>query len=211
MVRILAVALAALLLLAPLTAGPGGAQATTPAEPQPCEPFDIDNAEAVAAKVAEADTVFQGRVQAVARVNNNGSVEFRHRVRVAEVYVGDLTADEPTTVVTLPTSQDGHGRLAGGTRHLFFANDRSDGGQIVDRCSGTTTLRQRLPDSRAALLEQVVAEAEQSAREVALEEPAAGVSEPPSLKRLALPGAVLSLVGLVLLLLVVAVGARRPH
>lgn len=210
MVRILAVALAALLLLAPVTGVPGSAHATA-REPQPCEPFDIDNAKAVAAKVAEADTVFQGRVRAVARVNNNGSVEFRHRVRVSEVYVGDLAADEPTTVVTFPTSENGHGRLAGGTRHLFFANDRSDGGQIVDRCSGTTTLRNRLPDSRAALLEQVVTEAEESAREVALKEPAAGVSEPPSLKQLALPGAVLSLVGLVLLLLVVAVGSRRPH
>lgn len=206
----LSLAMAGLLLLAPVAANPGAAHAST-AQPQACPPFNIDNAKAVRAKLADADTVFEGQVQSVTKANSGNSPEFRHQVRVVEVYAGDLATDQPTTVVTLPRPQDGHGRLAAGTRHLFFANARTDGGQIVDRCSGTTTLRQQLPDSRAALLTQLVTEAEQSARAVALEEPEAGVGEAPSLRELALPGAVISLVGLLALLVVVAVGARRPH
>ncbi|QYJ03496.1 hypothetical protein KUV85_14335 [Nocardioides panacisoli] len=209
MLRILSLALAGLLALAPVAAIPQAAYAST--APQACEPFDIDNAKEVRAKLDAADTVFEGRVQSVAKVQTNGTAEFQHKVRVVTVYAGDLETEEPTTVVTFPRSDDGHGRMAGGTRHLFFANDRSDGSQVVDRCSGTTTLQQRLPDSRAALLDQLVAEEAESARDVALEEPSAGVSDAPSLKRLALPGALVSLVGLLALVLVVAVGARRAR
>lgn len=213
MLRILSLALAALLLLAPWGTSPASATppaASYAAAAEPCPPFQLDNADHVRAKLADADTVFEGRVASVARVAGAGSTEFRHGVRVTQVYVGGVAAQEQTQVITLPSGQDGRGRLPNGERFLFFANDRSDGGQIVERCNGTTRLQRALPDSQAALLDQLVTEAQESARDVGLDEPEAGVSETPSLKRLALPGAIVSLVGLLALLGVIAVGARRP-
>lgn len=181
-----------------------------------CEAFDITDAEQLRTKLDGADTVLEGRVTDVKRGQTaSGQTRFVHTVRARVVYSGDIAVDEQLKVITFAQADDGVGRLQTATRYVIFGNDQGDGSVLVEPCSGTTSLDRALHDAQVALIETLVQERDQEAseptpRQVLLAEPPTGVDEAPSYLRLAGPGAAISVVGLLGLLLVIALGARRP-
>jgi hypothetical protein len=204
-VRLVLLALGALLLVAPVTAGAPAAAI------EQCEEFDLADPAQLREKLTAVDTVFEGRVVDLARGETaTGEVRFVHAVRVRTGYAGDLVAGDRVEVITYAGADNGMGRLQADTRYLFFAQSQGDGTVLVDACNGTTSLEGALHAAQVALIETLVEEEAKQAALVAFEEPADGVPAVPSLLRLAGPGAALAVLGLVALLLVIAIGARRP-
>lgn len=177
-----------------------------------CEQFDLGDPSQVRDKATAADAIFEGRVlRSRKRVRSSGDADVANQVRVLSVYDGDLADGDVVTIITGLTRDDGLGRLTRRGRYLFFATEQANGTLIATQCGGTTELKGAMPGEFRTVLQQVLAEAEAEAAEVTLSEPDDGTSTPPSLGRSIAPGIALGLVGVLGLLVVIGLGARRPH
>lgn len=180
-----------------------------------CDDFDLRDVGQVRDKVADADTIVEGRVvKSRSRVRQGGKPDFAHLVEVQVVFSGDLRVGDRITVITKATGEDGLGRLDRRGRYLFFVQTQSNDTLLATQCGGTTRLSKDLPGPARAAIEQAINEAKSEGGdtvEVTLEEPAAGVNTPPTLGRAAAPGFAIVLLGALGLLLVLALGSRRQH
>jgi hypothetical protein len=204
-VRLLLLALGALVLAVPAVASAPAAAI------EQCEEFDLADPAQLREKLTAVDTVFEGRVIDLARGETaTGEVRFVHMVRIRTGYAGGLIDGDRVEVITYASADDGMGRLQADTRYLFFAQSQGDGTLLIDACNGTTSLDGTLHAAQVALIETLVEEEAKEASVVAFEEPADGVPAVPSLLKLAGPGAALAILGVLGLLLVIALGVRRP-
>lgn len=206
-------ALVLLLLAVALVAAPATAVAAAPDHAAGrCEDLDLDDPSQVRDKAAAADAIFEGRVLSTRkRVRSSGDADVANTVRVLVPYDGDAADGDRVTVVTGLARDDGLGRLTDGGRYLFFTTEQANGTHIATQCGGTTELDGALPGQARTVVEQVLAEEEALRAEVTLSEPDGGTTTPPALGRSVAPGVALSLAGLLGLLVVIAVGARRPQ
>lgn len=185
----------------------------TPAQvAQECDAFDLRDRGQVRAKVAEADTIFQGRVmRAQKRQRPGAKPDFVHIVEVQVVYAGVVSAGQRIEVVTARPADDGLGRLERRARYLFFTQSQSGDTVLAKACGGTTELGSKgfRGAARTTLIEVLAEQSDEPGARVTLDEPANGTASPPSLGRAAAPGVAIVLVGVLGLLLVLGLGARR--
>ncbi|KAA1427886.1 hypothetical protein [Nocardioides antri] len=213
-------------------ATPAGGAATAPAAR--CETLDLTDAAAVREHADAVTDVFAGEVRSVRPRTtigpgeggpDNGSTNdaprqdpdsrttrWDHTVVVKRSFRSDLEYREQVRVVTLPGTEDnGFGPLRAGRWYVFFVSAEKGAPYLVATCdSGTQALpREGLPAGLAADLQGALDETTQEAPEVALMAPEDGAGSAPSYGRLAAPGAALTLIGVLGLLLLVRVGSRR--
>lgn len=200
-----------------------------------CEELDLDNPTAVLARADAVTDVFAGRIIAVeprttvgggeGKANRTGSTTdaprqdpdarttgWQHTVVVKVPFRGELRSGGRTEVVTTPvTDENGLGRLRAGDTWLFFASG-SDGMDhlVAEACSGTQMLQGGLSaDLQASLEDALDGSTDDPEVPVTLSAPRDGAGAAPSFGRLAAPGAAVALIGVLGLLLLARVGARR--
>lgn len=220
--------LACALLGAPATAAPTVAPAAAPATTgmADCNELDLDDAVAVRAQADAVTDVFAGEVlKSGARTTVDGGAGktdepprgnvrvtgWEHTVEIEVLFRSALQGNRVTVVTKVAgPGEDGLGRLRTGGTYLFFATGEQ-GKDHLDAagCSGTQLLPGGLSaDLRdqvhAALEEPVVDEVDYT-----LTAPDDGARSTPSLGRLAAPGAALALLGVLGLMLLSRIGARR--
>lgn len=210
-------ALAALVtLLLPVGATAAG-PAATGAIPPDCGGLDVTDPEAVAANAEGTSDVFLGRV--VRQVGATGGAtspaspdataggprDLGYDVLVDVPITGDLAADQRIELVLVGVAS-GDEPLRRSRRYLFFATGENSALR-ADGCdgyaSGTMVDAATLDEIRTALTE------EPEVPDVVLSRPA-GSDDPPDLGRVVAPGAAVSLIGILGLVLVSRVGRRRP-
>lgn len=196
----------------------GGVARAAPTEAGPippgCGALDVTDTAAVAANAEGVSDVFLGRVVRLDRVRVNpgatsGTTEspatqdLAYNVLVDVPITGDLAADQRVTVV-LGEVEAGEEPLRRSRRYLFFAS--GEGSSLrADGCdgyaSGTMVDAATLQEIRTAL------KAEPETPDVVLTKPE-GSGEPPDLGRVVAPGAAISLIGILGLVLISRVGRR---
>lgn len=213
-----AAALAAAVLV---PAGPAGAVAPA-AIPASCTALDLDDAPAVAANAEGTDDVFHGIVRKVVTVrttadstagtagptatatNAPAARTLRVTVDVENVLTGDLTAGRTVTVVV--TGTDDQRPPRGNQQYLFFTTGANDALRAAD-CNGYVAT----PNLDAATLDLLRdALAPEDDAGVVLTRPSDASDDPPGLGRVVAPGAAISLVGLLGLVLLAFSGRQRP-
>ncbi len=208
-----ALAAAGAALLLPLGGGTPAAGATGPIPPG-CGALDVTDTAAVVANAEGVSDVFLGRVVRLDRVQVNPSAtpgatgspasrDLLYNVLVDAPVTGDLAADQRVDVVLAGVEGDDE-PLRRSRRYLFFAT--GDGAVLrADGCdgyaSGTMLDAAALEELRTAL----TAEPEQP--DVVLTRPE-GSDGPPDLGRIVAPGAAVSLIGILGLVLVSRLGRR---
>lgn len=212
---------AALASLAAALLLPVGATAATPVAagsiPPGCGGLDVTDTEAVAANAEGTADVFLGRV--VRRVEAAGGTtssssdgatagarrDLAYDVLVDVPVTGDLTADQRVEVVLAGVASRDE-PLRRSRRYLFFTTGENSALR-ADACdgyaSGTMIDAATLEEIRTALTE------EPEVPDVVLSRPE-GSDDPPDLGRVVAPGAAVSLIGILGLVLVSRVGRRRP-
>ncbi|TWH02648.1 hypothetical protein L615_001300000120 [Nocardioides sp. J9] len=186
------------------------AAAVPSAIPADCGALDVTDTDAVVTAAEGTDDVFLGRVvRAVTRGAGTGPAaggprNLRYEVVVDQAVVGDLAADQRRELVLVGVEgrQD---PLRRSRRYLFFTTGenselRADG--CEGWASGSMVDAATLGEIRAALT------APPEPPEVALSRPD-GAGDPPDLGRVVAPGAAISLVGILGLVLLSRVGRRR--
>lgn len=210
-----ALASAAAALLLPL--GAASAAAPVPAGPIPpgCGGLDVTDTAAVIANAEGVSDVFLGRVVRLDRVRVNpgattGTTEtpatrdLLYNVLVDVPITGDLAADQRVDVV-LAGVEGAEEPLRRSRRYLFFAS--GEGAVLrADGCDGYASATML----DAAALEEIrtALTAEPETPDVVLSKPD-GSGGPPDLGRVVAPGAAVSLIGILGLVLISRVG-RRP-
>lgn len=204
----LAAAAAALVLPA------GAATAATGPIPPGCGGLDVTDTPAVVANAEGVSDVFLGRVVRLDRVRvdpgaSSGATatpatqDLVYNVLVDVPITGDLAADQRVDVVLAGVEGDDE-PLRRSRRYLFFATGQ---GSVLraDGCdgyaSGTMVDAATLEEIRAALT------AEPETPDVVLSKPD-GSDGPPDLGRIVAPGAAVSLIGILGLVLISRVGRR---
>lgn len=208
-----ALAAAGAALLLPL-GGMSAVDAATGPIPTGCGALDLTDTEAVAATAEGVSDVFVGRVVRLDRVRVNPSAtagasgspasrDLTYNVLVDAPLTGDLAADQRVDVVLAGVEGDDE-PLRRSRRYLFFATGegavlRADG--CDGYASGTMLDAATLEELRTAL----TAEPEQP--DVVLTRPE-GSDGPPDLGRIVAPGAAVSLIGILGLVLISRIGRR---
>ncbi|HWJ08104.1 MAG TPA: hypothetical protein VNS46_01930 [Nocardioides sp.] len=207
-------ALAALFLVpagAATAAAPDAAPDAAGPIPPGCGALDVTDTEAVAAVAEGATDVFLGRVVQPVRVAGGATAQpgtaprdVAYDVLVDVPITGDIAADKRVEVVLVGVE----GReepLRRSRRYLFFTTGenaalRADG--CDGYASGTMLDAATLEEIRTALT------AEPETPDVVLSRPE-GSDEPPDLGRVVAPGAAVSLIGVLGLVLISRLGRRR--
>lgn len=207
-------ALAAAALLLPAGGSASAAPAAAGPIPPGCGALDVTDTQAVAANAEGVSDVFVGRVVRLDRVRvhpgaTSGTTTTPTRDLLYDVLVdapitGDLAADRRVDVVLVGV-EAGEEPLRRSRRYLFFATGgasalRADG--CDGYASGTMLDAATVEEIRTALT------AEPETPDVVLSKPE-GSDGPPDLGRVVAPGAAVSLIGILGLLLVSRVGRRR--
>jgi len=200
-----------------------------------CEELDLNNPTAVLARAEAVTDVFTGRIVAVeprttvgggeGKANQTGSTTdapqqdpdtrttgWQHTVVVKVPFRSTLRSGDRTLVVTTPlTDKVGLGRLKAGGTWLFFASGAEGMDHLVaEACSGTQLLQEGLSaDLQSSLEDALDGETDDPVMPVTLSVPDDGASGAPNFGRLAAPGAAVALIGVLGLLLIARVGARR--
>lgn len=216
-----AAALAAAVLV---SAGPSVAAAPA-AIPASCTALDLDDATAVAANAEGTDDVFHGVVRQVVTVrttadstatatdaatatatpNEPTARTLRVTVRVENVLTGDLGAGRNVNVVVTGTVDQKPPRR--NEQYLFFTTGANDALRAAD-CNGYVATP-NLDSVTLDLLRDALAPDDDAG--VVLTPPSGGSDGPPSLGRVVAPGAAISLVGLLGLVLLAWTGRRPIH
>lgn len=189
-----------------------------------CDQLDLADATAVRQKADAATDVFAGKVRSAKALSSVGGgagragredkprkpSDWEHTVQVAVGFRTDLRSGDRVTVTTTPTSDDGLGKLEIGSTYVFFVTtEQGMDHYVAEPCSGTQMLRSGLSAQQQSALEDTLADDPGTTTPpVALVEPA-GTRSVPALGRLAAPGAAVALIGVLGLLLLARVGARR--
>lgn len=210
-----ALAASAAALLLPLGGPAAAASAATGPIPPGCGGLDVTDSAAVAANAEGTADVFLGRVVRLERVRVNGGTtpsatagtaprDYTYDVLVDVPITGDLPADQRVQLV-LAGVEGRDEPLRRSRRYLFFTTGantalRADG--CDGYASGTMLDAATLDEIRTALTE------EPETPDVVLSRPE-GSDDPPDLGRVVAPGAAVSLVGILGLVLVSRVGRRR--
>ncbi|QSR28536.1 hypothetical protein CFH99_23210 [Nocardioides aromaticivorans] len=210
-----ALAAAAAGLLLPLGGPASAAPAAAGPIPPGCGALDVTDTQAVAANAEGASDVFVGRVVRLDRVRvhpgaTSGTTtspatrDLLYDVLVDVPVTGDLAADRRVDVVLVGV-EGGEEPLRRSRRYLFFATDegsvlRADG--CDGYASGTSLDAATLEEIRTALT------AEPETPDAVLSKPE-GSDGPPDLGRVVAPGAAVSLIGILGLVLISRVGRHR--
>jgi hypothetical protein len=200
-----------------------------------CDQLDLSNLTAVLARAEAVTDVFAGEVRAVeprtsvgggeGKANQTGSstdapqqdpdtrtTGWQHTIVVKVPFRTALRPGDQALVVTTPlTDENGLGRLKAGDTWLFFASGAAGMDHLVaEACSGSQMLPGGLgADLRNALHDALDGEADDPEMPVTLSAPDDGAGGSPNFGRLAAPGAAVALIGVLGLLLLGRVGARR--
>ena len=205
-------------------AAPSGAVAPA-AIPVSCTALDLDDATAVAANAEGTHDVSHAVVRLVAVVRSTaGSTgpatdaatatttpgvpaarTLRVTVRVLNVLTGDLT--DGRNVNVLVTGTDGKLPPRRNEQYLFFTTGANDALHAVD-CNGYVATP-NLDTVTLDLLRDALAPEDDA--DVVLTAPSGGSDGPPSLGRVVAPGAAITLVGLLGLVLLGWTGRRPTH
>lgn len=210
-------ALAAALLVPVGAAAAPAAPAAVGSIPPGCGALDVTDTEAVAANAEGTSDVFLARVvrqvdtaggatsSATAGATPGAPRDLAYQVLVDVPITGDLVADQRVEVVLAGVAARDE-PLRRSRRYLFFATGENSALR-ADACdgyaSGTMIDAATLEEIRTALT------AEPEAPDVVLSRPE-GSDGPPDLGRVVAPGAAVSLIGILGLVLVSRVGRRRP-
>lgn len=210
-----ALAAAAAALVLPLGAATASVSAAAGPIPPDCGSLDVTDTAAVVASAEGVSDVFVGRVVRLDRVRvtpgatagateGPASRDLLYNVLVDVPITGDLAADQRVNVV-LAGVEAGDEPLRRSRRYLFFATGagstlRADG--CDGYASGTMLDAATLEEIRTALT------AEPETPDVVLTKPP-GSDGPPDLGRVVAPGAAVSLIGILGLVLVSRVGRKR--
>lgn len=205
--RLVGAVLLACALVPGLATSPPGAAAARAA--QTCPPLDLEDGPSVVARAEKVDDVFVGRVLHVVRHKRAGKPALvLHRVEVIKALSGDVGLGDKVTVQF--TRSGARNRVLGKREtHLFFTTDAA-GKLRADYCTGSQELTDGLSASLQRTLEGYLEDgvAEPPTR-VELHQPDGGSGEPPRLSRVVAPGAAVSLIGVLGLMLVARIGRRR--
>lgn len=198
-----------------------------------CAPLDLSNTGAVREHADAVTDVFAGRVREVEAVTSIGGGEgkanqtgtdapsqkpdarttgWRHTVVVQVPFRSAQQPGDRVVVSTKPTADRGLGRLKEGATYLFFVTDEQGRDALVAApCSGTQLLPRGLGASLRDALHKALDERgdEEPMPDYSLTAPEDGARSTPSLGRLAAPGAAVALIGVLGLLLLARMGARR--
>lgn len=191
-----------------------------------CEPLDLGNATAVRNAADAVTDVFAGKVRRVKPVTratggagrpkgrkpSRKTTEWRQTVQLKASFSGERQSGDRVLVVTQPRSEDGLGRLELGGTYVFFVDEALTGRLTAEPCAGTQLLRGGLSSQQQQDLKVTLDEspADTPAPDVALTEPDDGTRATPDIGRLIAPGAAVTLIGVLGLLLLSRVGTRRP-
>ena len=203
---------------------PAGASAAAAGSAADCDQLDLSDATAVREKADAVTDVFAGKVRSAKALSSVGGgagragredkprkpSDWEHTVQVAVGFRTDLRSGDRVSVTTTPTSDGGLGKLEIGATYVFFVTTEQGMDHLVaEPCSGTQLLRGGLSAQQQSGLEDALADDPGSSTPtVALSEPD-GTRSVPALGRLAAPGGAVALIGVLGLLLLARVGARR--
>jgi len=214
------------------TPSPASAAPTT-ASAADCDMFDLSNPSAVRERADAVTDVFAGQVRAAEPRTTVGGGEgkanpdstdppsnkpdvrttaWEHTVVVQVPFRSSQQPGDRVLVVTEPTADDGLGRLEVDATYLFFVSgDEGMDHLVAEACSGTQKLQGGLGAGLRDALHRALDEPtdEDTPLDFTLAVPEDGVRSTPSLGRLAAPGAAVALIGVLGLLLVARIGARR--
>jgi hypothetical protein len=203
-------------------AGATGATATSAAD---CDALDLGDAAAVQAKADDVTDVFAGKVRTAKALMSVGGgagragqedkprkpSDWEHTVQVTVGFRTEHKSGDRVVVDSATVADGGLGRLEIGSTYLFFVT--SDPGMdhlVVEACSGTQMLKGGLSAQQQSALEAALADrSDTPPPAVELSAPDDGTRPSPTLGRLAAPGAAVALIGVLGLLLLSRVGARR--
>jgi hypothetical protein len=162
----------------------------------------------VAKQVERADGVFSGTVSMASGPTTSGKRQvMSYDVKVDRVYKGDIS----TTTVTVKSDADptrcGLSDMSAGNRYLFFVRTNDESVFVADKCGGTGPAKSSKTEKVKAILGPGTNPTPPEPEAATFER--VGDSEPPTLTRIAAPGAALVLVGLLGLMVFGALGRSR--
>lgn len=186
------------------TTGPGGTPVRTSSIPAACGMLDLEDDDAVVANAADTDDVFIGRVVELAPAGTPAE-PIAHGVLVEDALTGDLRPGEPVRIIFTAAGAEPT-QLRVNQTYLFFT--RGEAGALQsDGCNGFASAR-LLDATRVEELREALAPVEEPPG-VVLSEPEGGSDDPPELGRLLAPGAAITLIGVLGLVLISRVGRQR--
>lgn len=185
-------------------AAPAGPAAPTAGIPAACGMLDLGDDAAVVANAEGTDDVFIGRVVELAPAGTP-TEPIAHGVLVEDTLTGDLRPGEPVRIVFTTTGTEPT-QLRVNQSYLFFTSGEA-GALQADGCNGFASARP-LDATRVDALREALTPAEEPTG-VVLSEPEGGSDGPPELGRVVAPGAAISLIGVLGLVLISRVGRQR--
>ncbi|KAA1421944.1 hypothetical protein F0U44_06700 [Nocardioides humilatus] len=204
---------------------PGAATAAPAAAAIDCEDLDLANTTAVVEKADAVSDVFAGKVRSAKAVTAIGGgagragqedkprqpSDWEHAVQVTASFRTELQPGDQVPVFTTPLATDGLGKLEIGATYLFFVTTEAGMDHYdAEPCSGTMPLRGGLSAQQQSALEDALGDASGGVMpEVELSAPSDGTRSIPEWSRLAAPGAAVTLIGVLGLMLLSRVGSRR--
>jgi hypothetical protein len=190
-----------------------------------CDALDLGDATAVRAKAGDVTDVFAGKVRSAKALMSVGGgagragqedkprkpSDWEHTVQVTVGFRTDHKSGDRVVVTSATVADGGLGRLEIGSTYLFFVTTHQGMDHLVaEACSGTQMLRGGLSAQQQSALEAALADdSANPTAAVELSAPGDGTRSSPALGRLAAPGAAVALIGVLGLLLLSRVGARR--
>lgn len=190
-----------------------------------CDALDLGDATAVRAKADDVTDVFAGKVRSAKALMSVGGgagragredkprkpSDWEHTVQVTVGFRTRYTSGDRVVVTSATVADGGLGRLEIGSTYLFFLTAvRGRDHLVAKACSGTQVLRGGLSAQQQSALEAALTDdSVPPSPAVELSAPDGGTRSSPTLGRLAAPGAAVALIGVLGLLLLSRVGARR--